>query len=62
MLLLGAKNGERVTIVLPDGRTGTVAIVRDRFGKPRLGFEFPEDVGIYRRDVWDRIQGEEANK
>lgn len=59
MLRLGAKNGEPVTIVLPDGRTGKVTFMRDRFGKPSLGFEFPEDVGIYRRDVWERIQGED---
>ena len=58
MLILGVKPGEPVHVTLPDGRDGTVTLIRDSFGHVRLGFDFPKDVAVNREEIWQRIQGE----
>lgn len=57
MLVLTRKVHEEIVIEMPDGRTGTVVLTRIEPGKiPRagLGFVFPDDVIIRRRELIDR--------
>ncbi|MBS28488.1 MAG: carbon storage regulator [Alphaproteobacteria bacterium] len=56
MLYLTRKIGE--SIVINDDIEVTVVDVRGKSIK--LGMTFPEDVSVYRREVYDRIQAEKA--
>jgi len=56
MLYLTRKIGE--SIVINDDIEVTVVDVRGKSIK--LGMTFPEDVSVYRREVFDRIQAEKA--
>lgn len=56
MLYLTRKIGE--SIVINDDIEVTVVDVRGKSIK--LGMTFPEDVSVYRREVYERIQAEKA--
>ncbi len=56
MLYLTRKIGE--SIVINDDIEVTVVDVRGKSIK--LGMTFPEDVSVYRREVYERIQAENA--
>ena len=56
MLYLTRKIGE--SIVINDDIEVTVVDVRGKSIK--LSMTFPEDVSVYRREVFDRIQAEKA--
>ena len=49
MLILHRKDGERVLLVLPDGRELVVTVVRRAHGGVRLGFDTPRDVKVVRQ-------------
>lgn len=55
MLALSRKPGE--TIVIPKlGITITLVEKKIRDGSVKLAFDAPEDVVIFRGEVWDRIK------
>ena len=54
MLFLTRKIGE--TIIINDDIELTVIEIRGKTVK--LGLNFPSDVSVYRREVWERIQNE----
>lgn len=56
MLYLTRKIGE--SIVINDDIEVTVVDVRGKSIK--LGMTFPDDVSVYRREVYERIQAEKA--
>jgi len=58
MLYLTRKVGE--SIVINDDIELTVVEVRGKSIK--LGMTFPQDVSVYRREVFDRIQAEKQGK
>ena len=58
MLYLTRKVGE--SIVINDDIELTVVEVRGKSIK--LGMTFPQDVSVYRREVFDRIQAEKQSK
>lgn len=58
MLYLTRKIGE--SIVINDDIEVTVVDVRGKSIK--LGMTFPEDVSVYRREVYERIQAEQASE
>lgn len=58
MLYLTRKIGE--SIVINDDIEVVVVDVRGKSIK--LGMTFPEDVSVYRREVFDRIQAEKAGE
>lgn len=58
MLYLTRKIGE--SIVINDDIEVTVVDVRGKSIK--LGMTFPEDVSVYRREVYERILAEQAGK
>lgn len=55
MLVLSRKTGERV-LVPQSGLSVTVVAIEGNV--VRLGFSAPNEVGIYREEVWQRIQSE----
>ncbi|MBL8795735.1 MAG: carbon storage regulator [Planctomycetia bacterium] len=57
MLVLSRKSNEE--IVLP--RLGIVfKVLEIRGDKVRIGIAAPSDIPVYRQEVWERIQAEEA--
>lgn len=55
MLILSRKLGERVMI----GRNVAVTVVEIRGDRIKLAFDAPDQVRIYRQEVFHRIQSEE---
>ena len=55
MLLLTRDLREEVIVTLPDGRRGRVVLCELRPGKARLGFDFPNDVGVHRSETQAKI-------
>jgi len=53
MLVLSRKCGERV--VFPDQNI-VVTLLEIHGGQVRLGIEAPQNVSIYRQEIWERIQ------
>jgi carbon storage regulator len=53
MLVLSRKCGERV--VFPDQNI-VVTLLEIHGGQIRLGIEAPQNVAIYRQEIWERIQ------
>ncbi len=52
MLILSRKPGE--VIVVPQCEL-TVTVVAVEGGKVRLGFSAPDEINVYREEVWHRI-------
>ena len=48
MLVLSRKKGERIHI----GERVVLTVLESRNGRVRLGFEAPEEVAIFRGEVW----------
>lgn len=59
-LALSRKGGQKVHIVLPDGRTGVVEVVECGGQPVKLGFTFPNDVVIVRDELNRRTPEERA--
>lgn len=55
-LVLARKREEKIRIVLPDGRVIHHVTLENRDGKTRHGFLAPDDVKIFREEVWERLQ------
>ena len=53
MLVLSRKKGEEIVITI-DERTVRVRITGIQGDKVRLGISAPEEVAIYREEVWRR--------
>ena len=62
MLVLTRKNRESVVIGRPDDQevVMVITILSVEGGRVRLGFEADSSMPIHRREVWDRIHGEQA--
>ena len=62
MLVLTRKNRESVVIGRPDDQevVMVITILSVEGGRVRLGFEADSRMPIHRREVWDRIHGEQA--
>jgi len=58
MLVLSRKKNE--SIIINDDIT--IVVVEIRGDKVRLGVEAPKEVPVHRREVWDRIQRDKAEK
>lgn len=56
MLVLARLANESVDILLPSGETVTVTVVEQRGPKVRLGFDAPDAIKIYRREVLEKIK------
>ncbi len=52
MLVLSRKQGERILLPYSDVAITVVAV---EGGTVRLGFTAPDDVAVYREEVWQRI-------
>lgn len=61
MLVLSRKDSDVVYMVVDGKILATVTLVDIRGDRARLGFEADRSVGFYRKEVWDRMQEEEAN-
>ena len=48
MLALGLREGERVVLLLPDGRRIDVVVGRCGHGKAKLAIDAPRDIEILR--------------
>lgn len=48
VLMIDVPTGERVRVVLPDGRECWVSVVIGNSGRLKLGFDFPRDVEVGR--------------
>jgi carbon storage regulator len=59
MLVLSRKKNE--SIVFGDGHV-FLTVIEIRGDKVRLGIEAPKDVSVHRREVYDAIKREQANK
>lgn len=59
-LALSRKGGQKVHLVLPDGRTGTIEVVECGGQPVKLGFTFPNDVVIIRDELNRRTPEERA--
>ena len=56
MLVLSRKPGERVLVP----QCGiSVRVVAIKGNVVRLGFDAPNEVGVYREEVWQRIRSED---
>lgn len=62
MLVLSRKSQESVVIGGNDAfsRLLRVTVLDISGGKVRLGFEIDADIPVHRKEVWDRIQVENA--
>lgn len=56
MLVLHRKTNQRILMQLPSGEQIEITILDHWDGRMRLGIEAPDDVKIYRDEVWDRIR------
>jgi sRNA-binding carbon storage regulator CsrA len=56
MLALGLREGERVVLLLPDGRRIDVIVGRCGKGKTKLAIDAPEDIEILREKLFDAKQ------
>jgi carbon storage regulator CsrA len=54
VLILGRKTNEQVVITASNGERTVVTLMRDRTGRPMLGFEAPKSVNICRKELEDR--------
>jgi|GEM_PF-4079769 sRNA-binding carbon storage regulator CsrA len=51
MLALGMRDGERVVLLLPDGRQIDVVVGRCTPGKTKLAIDAPQDIEILREKL-----------
>ena len=58
MLVLSRKKNESIRI----GEDITIVVVEIRGDKVRLGIDAPKDVPVHRREVYDAIKRQEAEK
>lgn len=58
MLILGRKENESVVLRLPDGETVIITLTQLGGSQIRLGIEAPSEVGIYRKELFERINSE----
>lgn len=56
MLVLSRNKEESIII----GDDITITVVDIRFGQVRIGIDAPKNVSVHRREVYDRIQCEQA--
>lgn len=56
MLVLSAHPGDKVHVILPDGRRAIVSVTRISTDKVRLGFEAPADIKIWRGNLLERME------
>lgn len=54
MLILTRKKGERIVILLPDGRQVAVGVHELSPGRVKLAFSAPPGLKIYRQEVQHR--------
>lgn len=54
MLVLEREAGQRIKMILADGRVITVAFLKMRNGRGRIGVEAPNDVLVLREELDDR--------
>lgn len=54
MLSLSRLPGERLILILPDGRRIVVEAVNVQRGRVTLGVEAPQDVRIFREELLER--------
>lgn len=59
MLVLSRKKDE--TLIIGDGLI-KIVVIDIRGDKVRLGIEAPTDIPVHRKEVWEAIQREEAQK
>jgi len=52
MLVLTRRSGEKVMV----GDDVTVTVLEVSSGQVKLGFQAPDEVGVHRLEVWQRIQ------
>ncbi|MEK7587115.1 MAG: carbon storage regulator [Patescibacteria group bacterium] len=62
MLVLSRGPDKKIMVVLPDGRIIEITVVDTRGDNVRLGFTAPDDILIYREEVWERIKREEEEE
>ena len=60
MLILSRKSQEAVVVSGTNGyeQVLKVIVLELRGGSVKLGFEAPEEIPIYRHEVWERIRAE----
>lgn len=59
MLVLCRKLEEEVVVIGPDGVVlGTLKLTKCQRDRAWIGFEFPPEIKVHRREVWERIQEE----
>lgn len=57
MLVLSRRKNEEIYIVV-NGKMIKIMLVDIRGDRVRLGFEADQDVGVYRKEVYETIQSE----
>lgn len=62
MLCITRKVDDRIVIRLPDGRLCEIAVLTVDRGAVRLGFEFPRDVNIARKEIWREQEASNGGK
>lgn len=58
MLVLSRKIGEKIQIL----NNITISVEDIRGGKVRIGITAPDEVPIYREEVWERMKGENGKE
>lgn len=56
MLVLSRKVGERLFITTPEGHRMEITVSKIENGAVALGIDAPKDYGIFREELWNRIQ------
>lgn len=62
MLVLTRQKDEEIVFELSDKRLVIIVIVDIRGSKVRLGITAPKDIPVHRREIYDTIQREKAQK
>lgn len=61
MLVLKRKaGGEPVVIIAPNGDQIAVAVLETQGNYARLGVSAPKQYGVWRKELWERIQAGEG--
>ncbi len=58
MLVITRREGEEVVIGDPRSPIGTVRIAGIKGDRVRIAFEFPREIDVHRREVFDQIVAE----
>ena len=58
MLVLARKENEEIVI---GNQVVIVTVVAIEGGKVKLGFTAPPEIPIYRKEIWDKMQGPEGS-